>query len=96
MVRYRVSEDLQNGEFGMYRDLTITGWKMQALEWCYMDDNDELAEYIYKKLPDNETIDFIGTLWALKFRKVRKDKKKINDPFKEDNIDIYYKERFVL
>ena len=94
MIRYRVSRDLQHGEFGMYRDLTITEWKMQALEWCYVDDNYELAEFIYKKLPDNETIDFIGELWALEFRKVRKDKQKIEDPFKDDNIDIYYKERF--
>lgn len=74
--RYRVSEDLQGGEFGMYRDYTVEQWREQAIEWATMDDNDGLVETLCG-LDQEEVMNFIAELWALKFRKVRKDKKKL-------------------
>ena len=75
-IRYRVSEDLQGGEFGMYRDYTVEQWRNQAIEWATMDDNDGLVESLCQ-LKQHEVIGFIAELWGLKFRKVRKDKKKL-------------------
>lgn len=75
-VRYRVTEDLQGGDFGMYRDYTVEQWREQAIEWATMDDNDELVEALCR-LNQDEVINFIAELWALKFRKVRNDKKKL-------------------
>lgn len=75
-VRYRVSDDLQGGDFGMYRDYTVEQWRDQAIEWATMDDNDELVETLCG-LKQNDLMEYIAELWALKFRKVRKDKKKM-------------------
>ena len=75
-IRYRVSEDLQGGEFGMYRDYTVEQWRNQAIEWATMDDNDGLVESLCQ-LKQHEVIGFIAELWGLKFRKVRKDKKRL-------------------
>lgn len=50
MTRYRVVRDLQGGEFGTGRDYTLEQWCKQALEWCYIDENDELAEFLYRYL----------------------------------------------
>lgn len=74
--RYRVCEDLQGGEFGMYRDYTVEQWREQAIEWATMDDNDGLVEALCR-LNQDEVMNFIAELWSLKFRKVRKDKKKL-------------------
>lgn len=74
--RYRVSEDLQGGEFGMYRDYTVEQWREQAIEWATMDDNDGLVEALCR-LNQDEVMNFIAELWALKFRKVGKDKRKL-------------------
>ncbi len=75
-IRYRVSRDLQGGEFGMYRDYTVEQWREQAMEWADMDDNDGLAETL-AELPADEVIGFISEMWGLEFRKVRKDKKRL-------------------
>ena len=75
-IRYRVTEDLQSGEFGMYRDYTVEQWRNQAIEWATMDDNDGLVETLCR-LEQHEVMTYIAELWGLKFRKVRKDKKKL-------------------
>ena len=96
MDRYRVVRDLQGGEFGMGRDFTIEQWRKNALEWCYSDDNYELAKELYK-LPQEEVIEFISFLWALEFKKVRKDKK-INqsdiEAYEDETLDEFYHARF--
>ena len=58
-IRYRVSEDLQGGEFGMYRDYTVEQWRNQAIEWATMDDNDGLVESLCQ-LKQHEVIGFIA------------------------------------
>lgn len=75
-IRYRVSDDLQGGEFGMYRDYTVEQWRNQAIEWATMDDNDELVETLCG-LKQCDVMNYIAELWCLKFRKVRKDKKNL-------------------
>ncbi len=75
-VRYRVTEDLQGGEFGMYRDYTVEQWRAQAIEWATTDDNDGLVETL-QSLDEKDVLRFISELWALRFRKVRKDKRKL-------------------
>jgi hypothetical protein len=75
-IRYRVTEDLQGGEFGMYRDYTVEQWRNQAIEWATMDDNDGLVETLCR-LAQHEVMTYVAELWGLKFRKVRKDKKKL-------------------
>lgn len=74
---YYVCEDLQGGSFGMGRDFTIDQWRMQAYEWCFMDENYEVMKII-KDTPDNEVLDWIAEYWALRFKKVRKDKKHLS------------------
>lgn len=74
-ARYRVVADLQGGEFGMGRDYTVEQWRNQAMEWADMDEDDGLAETL-ADLPRDEVLDFISNMWALKFRKVRKDKRR--------------------
>ena len=76
-ARYYVCEDLQGGSFGMGRDFTIDQWRMQAYEWCFMDENYEVMKII-KDTPDNEVLDWIAEYWALRFKKVRKDKKHLS------------------
>lgn len=100
-TRYRVVADYQGGEFAMYRDYTIEQWKKQALEWCFMDDNDELAEALYNdyKRFDNETILMeIADLWTIGFKKVRKDKKHFRQDeltdFEDETLEEYYNARF--
>lgn len=75
-VRYRVTQDLQGGEFGMYRDYTVEQWREQAIEWATMDENDGLVETL-QRLDQKEVMGYISELWALRFRKVRKDKRKL-------------------
>lgn len=99
-ARYRVVVDFQGGEFAMYRDYTIEQWKKQALEWCYMDDNDELAEALYndyKRFDDKTILLEIGEIWAIQFRKVRKDKKdfsKWEEDYKNETLEEFYQTRF--
>lgn len=50
---------------------------MQAYEWCFMDENYEVMKII-KDTPDNEVLDWIAEYWALRFKKVRKDKKHLS------------------
>lgn len=102
MIRYRVVKDYQGGDFGMERDFTIEQWVKQALEWCYVDENDALAEillYNYHNMHGTAILDFISEIWAIQFRKVRKDKKHFTQDdlnlFEECNVDIFYKEMFV-
>ena len=97
--RYYVAIDLQCGEFGMYRNYTLSQWRKQAIEWCYMDDNDELAEYIYN-IKDSELLTYIGEMWTLVFRKCRKDKKNFsrNDltDFEDETLDEFVRLRFTF
>ena len=72
IVRYRVSEDLQGGNFGMDRE--------QAIDWATLDDNDGLVETL-QELKSEDVMEFIAVMWALKFRKVRKDKKNMEGDF---------------
>ena len=80
IVRYRVSEDLQGGNFGMYRDYTVEQWREQAIDWATLDDNDGLVETL-QELKSEDVMEFIAVMWALKFRKVRKDKKNMQGDF---------------
>lgn len=77
-IRYHVQEDLQGGDFGMYRDFTVEQWRNQAIDWATMDDNEGLVESL-NRLKHDEVLPFVAELWRLKFRKTRKDKKSIND-----------------
>lgn len=63
------AEDLQGGTFGADRQLTIEGWREQALEWCDMDENDELAECI-QCLEQAAVLSYISQIWDLKFTKI--------------------------
>ena len=97
--RYYVAIDLQCGEFGMNRNYTLSQWRKQAIEWCYMDENDELAEYIYN-IKDSELLTYIGEMWTLVFRKCRKDKKNFsrNDltDFEDETLDEFVRLRFTF
>lgn len=62
--RYYVKEDRQGGCFGMDRLYTIEEWREQAKEWCEMDDNDGLWQYM-DKLPKDQVIDFIDDMWTI-------------------------------
>lgn len=100
-TRYRVVVDYQCGEFAMGRDYTIEQWKKQALEWCFMDDNDELAEALYhdyKRFNNEEILIEIAEIWAIGFKKVRKDKKNFKEheltDFEDETLDEYYNARF--
>jgi hypothetical protein len=98
--RYRVVADLQGGEFAMGRDYTVEQWKKQALEWCWSDDNDELAEALYndyQKFNDKIIMLKIADIWEIEFRKVRKDKKdfsKWEEDFEDETLEEFYKRRF--
>lgn len=101
MNRYRVVKDYQGGYFAMGRDFTISQWAKQALEWCYMDDNDELARILvfnYHNMKNTDILDFISEIWEIQFRKVRKDKKHFREydltTYEDCCIDDYYKELF--
>lgn len=66
---YRVVRDLQGGTFGMGRDLTVEGWREQAMEWAYMDDNEDLEREL-EELQHKEVIGFIAEIWGLEFEEV--------------------------
>lgn len=97
MERYRVVKDLQGGIFGTGRDYTIEQWRKQAIEWCYMDENDEMAEYMYM-LKSNKVIEVIAWYWDLQFRKVRKDKKKFEkwelEEYEDETLEEFFNARF--
>lgn len=81
--RYEVAEDLQGCEFGMERKYTVEQWRRQALEWCFMDDDDWEAAHIMR-IPNNELIDYIGEYWTIRLERVRDDV-----PISSDDIDAY-------
>lgn len=60
------AEDLQGGTFGTDRQLTVEGWRAQALEWCDSDEDYETAEYIELLKPD-KVLPFIAMHWELEF-----------------------------
>lgn len=70
-VKYKVTKDLQGGEFGMYRELTIEQWRNQAIEWAEMDDNYDLVD-ILNKLKPRDVINYISEVWELEFKKIIK------------------------
>ena len=101
-VRYYVIEDLQGGEFAMGRNYTLEQWEKQALEWCFIDDNHELAEALYnnyKKFDTKTILNEIAEIWAIKFKKVRKDKKHFdkNDltDYEDETLEEFYNRRFI-
>ena len=101
--RYRVVADLQGGEFAMGIDYTVEQWKKQALEWCWSDGNYELAEALYndyQKFNDKTIMLEIADIWAIEFRKVRKDKKHFDKyelaDFEDETLEEFYKRRFEL
>ena len=88
MDRYRVVKDYQGGDFAMDRDFTIEQWVKQALEWCYADENDSLAEFVLfnsKNMKGTQILDLISEIWPIEFKKVRKDKKH----FTKDDLTWY-------
>lgn len=101
MDRYRVVKDYQGGDFAMGRNFTIEQWVKQALEWCYVDENDSLAEFVLfnsKNMKGTAILDFISEIWSIEFKKVRKDKKHFTKDdltmWEETDIDNFYKELF--
>ena len=101
MTRYRVIRDLQGGDFAMGSCFTLEQWYKQALYWCEADGNDELAEFIYryyKECTDKQFLAFVGEIWALEFRKVRKDKKNFEPwdliAYEDESVEDFYKNRF--
>lgn len=70
--RYRVSADLQGGDFGMGRTYTIEQWREQAIDWADMDEHDGLIETL-KALPKDEVLDEIAEFWQLEFEEVYTD-----------------------
>jgi hypothetical protein len=97
MERYYVYQDLQNTDFAMGRCYTIEQWRKQALEWCYIDENYDLAEILYN-MKNEYILDAISELWALIFRKCRKDRKHfskddLND-FEDETLEEFYNKRF--
>lgn len=64
------AKDLQGGTFGTERQLTVEGWRAQALEWCDMDEDDETAEYIELLKPEKILL-FIAMHWDLEFSEVQ-------------------------
>lgn len=97
MERYKVIKDLQGGNFGMFRDYTIEQWRKQAIDWCWMDDDENLAKAIYE-MDEEILLDFISEIWAIEFRKVRKDKKNFEDiyrgDFEKETLKEFYEKRF--
>lgn len=67
--RYRVSADLQGGDFGMGRIYTIEQWRLQAIDWADMDEHDGLIETL-KALPKDEVLDEIAEFWQLEFEEI--------------------------
>lgn len=53
----------------MDRDLTIEQWREQAMDWAFMDDNEELEKEV-EELRTNEVIPFISDIWELEFEEV--------------------------
>lgn len=71
MKKYRVTEDLQGGEFGMYRDYTLKEWRDQAIEWCEMDENYTTARALKRyEIKNRDLIAFIADYWQLEFAEV--------------------------
>lgn len=71
MKKYRVTRDLQGGDFGMYRDYTLKEWREQAIEWCEMDDNYATARALKRyEVKNCNLIDFIAEVWGLEFSEV--------------------------
>lgn len=69
---YICTRDLQGGNFGVGRIGTVKYWKETALDWCYQDDNEEMAKFIkktYKGKNLSNIIDEIITTWDLKIEK---------------------------
>lgn len=96
MDRYKVVRDLQGGEFGMGRDFTIEQWRKNALEWCYSDDSYGLAKELYE-LNSEDVLGYIAEVWALEFKKVRKDKKIDQsdiEAYEDETLDEFYHTRF--
>lgn len=66
---YRVIRDLQGGTFGMDRDMTIEQWREQAMEWAFMDDNEELEKEV-EELRTADVLPFIEEIWQIEFAEV--------------------------
>jgi len=75
---YKVIEDLQGGDFGMNRVLSIAGWRKQALEWACSDDNEDLIQII-KRTKKEDLIDTISEIWSLVFEETEKTKNIIKE-----------------
>ncbi len=95
-IRYCVVADLQGTDFGFGRDYTLDQWRIQAYEWCYMDDNYDLMLDV-KNCPDNKLLQFIGVVWGLEFKKVRKDKKHLEsaDEYAGETPETYFNKVYI-
>ena len=80
MKYYIVTDDLQGGDFGMYRAYTAEEWGEQASEWA---DSDGSEEYESWKLAnydsEQELIDDIAEFWELRFAQIDEEQKKVYD-----------------
>ena len=64
--------DLQGAGFADNRQLTVEGWREQALMWCDMDEDDETYDYI-ELLRQDKVLEFIAGRWDLEFTEVKED-----------------------
>lgn len=67
--RYAVINDLQGGDFGMYRLYTIEQWREQAIEWADSDEHYGVVEEL-KTLKKEDIIDYISEFWELQFAEI--------------------------
>lgn len=85
--RYRVSADLQGGDFGMGRIYTVEQWREQAIDWADMDEHDGLIETL-KALPKDEVLDEIAEFWQLEFEEVYTDLDVYSYKYDYDDIKV--------
>lgn len=86
MKKYRVIRDRQGGAFGTGRDLTVEGWREQAIAWAMADDWDEENIEFIKKMPAKNVMDYVGEVWDLDFGEVKQIK--VKDKSKAEKVKV--------
>lgn len=83
--QYRVSEDLQGGDFGKGRVYNVYEWIEQAQEWCEQDDNTELARWFGDlkdqlddgKITEQYIMGEISATWTIEFEEITDEQKEL-------------------
>lgn len=95
---YMYTRDLQGGSFGVGRIETASQWKRTAMEWCWQDDNTELASELWHIKNEKEIIGFIQEIWELEIieisnfsaeliKLINKKENEVGYLLDDDNID---------